>query len=165
MKIFLVACLLSISFLSHGWGKHFLVKTADANEDDDADANEDDDADADYSGIIRKDENHDKFGLDTNTVDAETLMYTVLTDRALDIFEKYPEQAREQVFKEIDKLIDYARNGEGVDDYQGLGIISNIKRIFLGGEKILGGGSQMLGGGADIMGAINHFINFIPDFI
>ena len=91
-------------------------------------------------------------------------MYTVLTDNVLDVFEKYPEKTRKQVFKEVDKLIDNARNGEG-DDYQGLGIISNIKRILFGGEKILGGGSQMLGGGADIMGAINHFVGFIPNFI
>merc|ERR1711970_932151 len=152
----LPCCLPSEHLFPLPWvGKHYLVKTADANEDDN------DDYDL---GIIRKDKKHDKFGLDTNTVDAETLMYTVLTDNVLDVFEKYPEKTRRQVFKEVDKLIDNARNGEG-DDYQGLGIISNIKRILFGGEKILGGGSQMLGGGADIMGAINHFVGFIPNFI
>ena len=155
MKFFLVACLLSICFLSHGWGKHYLVKTADANEDDNDDQE---------SGIFRKDKKHDKFGLDMKTVDAETLMYTVLTDRALDVFEKYPEKTREQVFTEVDKLIDNARNGEG-DDYQSLGIIENIKNIFKGGEKVLGGGSILLNGGEDILGAINHFFGFIPDFI
>ena len=155
MKIFLVACLLSICFLSHGWGKHYLVKTADANEDDNDDHE---------SGLFRKDKKHDKFGLDTKTVDAETLMYTVLTDRALDVFEKYPEKTREQIFTEVDKLIDNARNGEG-DDYQSLGIISNIKRILIGGEKNHGGGSSVLGGGADILRAINDFVGFIPDWV
>merc|ERR1712002_575400 len=163
MKIFLVYCLLSISFLSHGWCKHYLVRTADANEDDKfAYANEDDNDD--YSDVIRKDKKHDKFGLDTKTVDAETLMYTVLTDPVLDVFEKYPENTREQIFKEVNKLIDYARNGEG-DDYQGLGIIENIKKMLLGGEQVLGGGSQMLGGGSLIMNAINSFVGFIPNFI
>ena len=155
MKIFLVACLLSICFLSHGWGKHYLVRTADANEDDNDDHE---------SGIFRKDKKHDKFGLDMKTVDAETLMYTVLTDPALDEFEKYPEKTREQIFTEVDKLIDNARNGEG-DDYQSLGIIENIKRILKGGEKVLGGGSILLNGGEDILGAINHFFGFIPNFI
>ena len=155
MKIFLVACLLSICFLSHGWGKHYLVRTADANEDDNDDHE---------SGIIRKDKKHDKFGLDTKTVDAETLMYTVLTDPALDEFEKYPEKTREQIFTEVDKLIDNARYGES-DDYQSLGIISNIKKILLGGEQILGGGSLVLAEGENILGAINNFVEFIPNFI
>merc|ERR1711875_67238 len=148
MKFFLVACLLSICFLSHGWGKHYLVKTADANEDDNDDHE---------SGLFRKDKKHDKFGLDTKTVDAETLMYTVLTDRALDVFEKYPEKTREQIFTEVDKLIDNARYGES-DDYQSLGIIENIKRIFKGGEQILAEGEN-------ILGAINNFVEFIPNFI
>ena len=155
MKFFLVACLLSICFLSHGWGKHYLVKTADANEDDNDDHE---------SGLFRKDKKHDKFGLNTKTVDAETLMYTVLTDPALDEFEKYPEKTREQVFTEVDKLIDNARNGEG-DDYQSLGIISDIKKILLGGEQILGEGSLVLAEGENILGAINHFVEFIPNFI
>ena len=155
MKIFLVVCLLSICFLSHGWGKHYLVRTADANEDDNDDHE---------SGIIRKDKKHDKFGLDTKTVDAETLMYTVLTDRVLDVFEEYPEKTREQIFTEVDKLIDNARYGES-DDYQSLGIISNIKKILLGGEQILGGGSLVLAEGENILGAINNFVEFIPNFI
>ena len=132
-----------------------MVRTADANEDDNDDHE---------SGIIRKDKKHDKFGLDTKTVDAETLMYTVLTDRALDVFEKYPEKTREQIFTEVDKLIDNARYGES-DDYQSLGIISNIKKILLGGEQILGGGSLVLAEGENILGAINNFVEFIPNFI
>merc|ERR1711970_439634 len=127
MKIFIVACLLTISFLSNGWGKHYLVQTGDAKED----GNDDDE-----QGTYLVDKNLDEFDLDINTIDAEKLIYTVLNDKGLDKFEKYPEKTQEQIMAEVDKFIEVAKNGKEDADYN-YGIIRNIKKLTGGGEEVL----------------------------
>ena len=87
MKIFLAACLLTITFLSHGWGKHYLVETGDANEDDN-DAT-------------------DKVKLDITRTDVETMMKSILKS---DRFKSLPAKKQKKIMNRINKIIDGKEN-------------------------------------------------------
>ena len=102
MKIFLVACLLTIAFFPLSLGKHYLIKT-------------------DYSS-----DGVDTGELDLDTVDAETLLHTALKDEELDRFENLPEKDQSMIITDIDKIIEMARNGDEDVDYN----IEKLGRIL-----------------------------------
>merc|ERR1711970_507086 len=81
MKLLMAVLFLTIAFLSQSWGKHLLVETEDAND-----------------------------GLDTNTVDAETLIYTLFKDEELDGFEKLSAKKQKKIIKDINKIIKNVNN-------------------------------------------------------
>merc|ERR1712002_223743 len=126
MKILMVVLFLTIAFLSQSWGKHLLVETDDANN-----------------------------GLDTNTVDAETLIYTLFKDEELDGFEKLPAKKQKRIIKDINKIIENVGNG-GKDMDFNMGVMEEIRGI-VGGEKKVVSGLESLkklmpGGGKDYHG-------------
>ena len=97
MKMFLVSCFLTITFLSHGWGKHYLVETHDAKK---------------YG-----EDGTDNFGPDITTIDAATLKKILrLKDVELDKFKSLPEKNKKKILNKIHKIImDIFRNGGNID--------------------------------------------------
>merc|ERR1719250_414053 len=131
MKVLLVVCFLAIIFLSQGWGKHYLIKTD----------GDDHDFQPDESGLEFEKED-DQLGLDLKTADAETLIYTAFNDDALDQFEKFPEETKEMIIEDVNKILDNARKGNGDGDYSldWLGpIVQGIGGWFVGGENPISG--------------------------
>ena len=136
MKVLLVVCFLTIIFLSQGWGKHYLIKTG----------GDDHDYQPDESGLDFEKED-DQFGLDLKTADAETLIYTAFNDDALDQFEKFPEETKEMIIEDVNKILDNARKGNGGGDYSldWLGpIVKGIGGWFGGGENPITGLLSMI---------------------
>jgi len=72
---------------SHGWGKHYLVETGDANEDDN-DAT-------------------DKVKLDITRTDVETMMKSILKS---DRFKSLPAKKQKKIMNRINKIIDGKEN-------------------------------------------------------
>ena len=103
--------------------------------------------DDDDDGLDLKKE-ADSLGLDMNTVDAETLIYTAFEDKALDRFEKYPAKTQEKIISGVNKILENARTGKKSGDYN-MGIMENLKKLTGGGETVLS--------------AINHFLKFLPN--
>ena len=95
MKVFPVSCFLTITLLSQGWGKHYLVKTGDAKK--------------------YHDDGTDHFGLDITTADAETIIKTYLKDDELARFKSWPEKTKKRVINKINQILDYVRNGVDID--------------------------------------------------
>ena len=95
MTVFLVSCFLTITFLSQGWGKHYLLETRDAKK--------------------YHDDGTDHFGLDITTADAKTLMKTYLKDNELAKFKSWPEKTKKRVINKINKILDNVRNGLDLD--------------------------------------------------
>ena len=136
MKVLLVVCFLTIIFLSQGWGKHYLIKTG----------GDDHDYQPDESGLDFEKED-DQLGLDLKTADAETLIYTAFNDDALDQFEKFPEETKEMIIEDVNKILDNARKGNGGGDYSldWLGpIVQGIGGWFVGGENPISGLLSMI---------------------
>merc|ERR1739844_724722 len=85
MKIIMAVLFLTIAFLSQSWGKHLLVETDDTNNGDDID------------------------GLDTNNVDAETLIYTMFKEEELDGFESLSAKKQKKIIKDINNIYKSSR--------------------------------------------------------
>merc|ERR1711970_408215 len=83
MKFFLAACLLTLTFLSLGWGKHYLVETVDANGADD-DAND----------VVK---------LDKTRADVETMINSIIKN---DRFKSLPEKTQKKIMNNIKDIID-----------------------------------------------------------
>ena len=104
MKNFLVASFLTIAFIPPSLGKNYLIATDDGDDTDE---------------------------LDLDTVDAEILIHAVLKDEDLDEFENLPEKDQIEIIRDIDKIIENARNGDEDVDYniEKLGtILRKLKR-------------------------------------
>merc|ERR1739844_313769 len=102
MKILMVVLFLTIDFLSQSWGKHLLVETDDANNDDDID------------------------GLYTNTVDAQTLIYTLSTKK------------QKKIIKDINKIIKNIGNRRKDMDFN-MGVMEHIQEIVGGDKRVTDG--------------------------
>ena len=113
---------LTMAFLSQSWGKHLLVETEDAND-----------------------------GLDTNTVDAETLIYTLFKDEELDGFEKLSAKKQKKIIKDINKIIKNVNIGRNMDF--NMGVMEEIEEIVGGEERVIDGLKSLIklmpGGGKD----------------
>merc|ERR1712055_775812 len=123
MKLIMAVLFLTMAFLSQSWGKHLLVETEDAND-----------------------------GLDTNTVDAETLIYTLFKDEELDGFEKLSAKKQKKIIKDINKIIENVGNGRKDMDFN-MGVMEEIEKIVGGEERVIGGLKSLIklmpGGGKD----------------
>jgi len=122
MKLLMAVLFLTIAFLSQSWGKHLLVETEDAND-----------------------------GLDTNTMDAETLIYTLFKDEELDGFEKLSAKKQKRIIKDINKIIKNVNIGRNMDF--NMGVMEEIVDIVGGEERVIDGLKSLIklmpGGGKD----------------
>ena len=128
--MFLVNCFLTFSFFSLSLGKHYLVETNDASDGDDTD------------------------GLDMNKVDAETLIFTLFKDEELDRFKNLPEKNQKKIITDIDKVIEYVRDGNKDFDYY-TGVMEEILKLTGRDKMVLNGLTtliQLLPGGKDNAG-------------
>ena len=87
MNIFPAVCLLTLTFLSSCWGKHYLIETGDANEDDD-----------DATDVVKPDKTR---------ADVETMINSILES---DKFKSLPEKTQKKIMNKINKIIDGKEN-------------------------------------------------------
>ena len=117
---------LTIAFLPQSWGKHFLVETDDADN-----------------------------GLDTDNVDAETLIYTLFKEEELDGFENLSGRKQKKIIADINKIIKNVRNGRKDTDFN-MGIMEEIGGIVGGDRRVISGLKSLIklmpGGGKDYHG-------------
>ena len=117
---------LTMAFLSHSLGKHYLVETDDLQHGNDND------------------------GLDMNKVDAETLINTMFTDEELDGFDYLPVKKQKKIIKDIDKIIENVRYRDM--DFN-MGVMEDIKENAGGDERVMNGLRSLIklmpGGGND----------------
>ena len=117
MKVFLVSCFLILTFLSHGWGKHYLVETHDADDVNDKDI--------EYSG------------LDLENMDAETLIHRALKGEELERHKNLSKKEKRKAIAELNKFLKIVKiKSEGKDYAVGAvaaAVIGGIAGAIAGG--------------------------------
>ena len=118
MKVFLVSCFLTLTLLSHGSGKHYLVETHDADDVNDND-------DIKYSG------------LDLENMDAETLIHRALKGEELERHKNLSKKEKKKAIAELNKFLKIVKiKSEGKDYAVGAvaaAVIGGIAGAIAGG--------------------------------
>jgi len=146
MKVFLVVCLMSITFFSQGWGgKHYLVKTKekekyaapeagdDYNEEygDDGDGTTDDayvDDDT-YGDGTHDDDTYDEEN-NGEEIDVESMIIESGNSKLVEAFEDLPEGTKDETIEKVSEAANNLQEGKSEDYNYNLQAIRHILRSF-----------------------------------
>merc|ERR1712002_127811 len=145
MKVFLVACFISITFFSQGWGgKHYLIKTKDkANKygpeagDDYNNYAEDEDVEDHGDAVDAYDDDtndDDTYNDEENeeVIDVEAMLYDSdkTDEEAIKSFESLPLPEQNDVIDELQEAaMEKEKNNESADYSNKLAMIKNMLRV------------------------------------